>query len=145
MSKETMNRIIQVICSNVKTFNTVNLKKSVALLTIYFLFNISLFSETFYYYGNGFSSAVYKGTTANVRAYNLWVQQKRNAAAHLYKINQLTDEDRKFLWGALNKYNYHVGEVYMILISPGDIYFTQTFIYVEIQKDKSIIWYGWRG
>ena len=118
------------------------MKRCIVLFIICFLFNVSLFSETFYYYENGYSSATYKGTTATVRAYNLMMQQKQKATLPLYQIKELTDEDRRFLWGALNKYNYKYGEVYMILISPGDIYFTQTFIYVEIQKDKSIIWYG---
>ncbi len=120
------------------------MKKFVILLLIYLFSTVSLFSETIYYYGNGFSSATYKGTTASVRAYDLLLQQKQKAALPLQQINKLTDEERMFLWGALNKYNYKYGEVYMILISPGDIYFTQTFIYVEIQKDKSIIWYGLR-
>ena len=71
------------------------------------------------------------------------LQQKQKVELPLYQIKELTDEDRKFLWGALNKYNYRSGEVYMILISPGDS-FTHTFIYVEIQKDKSIILYGLR-
>ena len=121
------------------------MKKGIILFIICFLLNVSSFSETFYYYGNSYSSATYEGTTATVRAYDLWLLQKQKAAATLYKINKLTDEDRKFLWGALNKYNYRPGEVYRILISPENIYLSYTFIYVEIQKDKSLIWYGWRS
>ena len=119
------------------------MKKRSVLLIIFLIFSAYLFSESMYYYGNGFSSAEYKGTTSTVRAYNLWQYQKQRAHARLYKVEKLTEEERTFLWGALKKYDYRYGEVYFILISPSA--FQQLFIYAEIQKDKSLSWYGWRN
>lgn len=95
-----------------------------------------------YFYGDGFSSATYNGTTARVRAYDLWALQGRRAQANLYKVEKLSKIELNYLWGALNDFDYRYGEVYTILIWPSA--FQQLFIYVEIQNDGSIIWYGWR-
>ena len=120
------------------------MKKIICILGLLFIL-LPLFADNGYYYGNGFSNAYYKGTTATVRAYDLCMQTKQKASVPTTMVEKLSKEEENFLWGALNKYNYKPGEVYEIWIVP--IYNEPKLIclYVEIQKNGSVIFYGHRN
>lgn len=89
---------------------------------------------------DGVSAAAYKGTISRVRAFDLWQQQKQGAKVKLTKIEKLMKSESTLLWGALNEFDYEPGEVYSVMISTN---YAFIMIYVEIQKDKSVNYYGW--
>ena len=123
-------------------------KKIVCVLALLFLF-VSYASAYGYGIPDPSAEAEYRGTTATVRAYDLWLEQKQRATVTLYKVEKLTKAENNLLWSALNEYDYKAGEVYSVFIAWLNEYANKVTrslsIYVEIQKDGSANWYGWRA
>lgn len=116
------------------------MKKKIIFLGLLFIL-FPLFADDMYRQGAGAATAIYFGTTAKIRAYDMWANCLTNATK--YKIEKLTREENDLLWGALNKYNCKNNEVYLVGISPNIWQYRFLDLYVEIQKDGSIIYYGW--
>ena len=93
------------------------------------------------------SVAIYKGTTATVRAYDLFLKEMASATVSASEVKKLTKEESNLLWKALREYDYKAGEVYEVIIYTifGSIYSPTIFntsLFVEIQKDgdrKSVV------
>ncbi len=126
--------------------------KKIICIMIFLFCTILSFAEYYdgaYWFGKSCGSAIYLGTTATVRAKDLNQQDFKESSPYvptLRVIEKLTKEEQNLLWGALKAYDYKPSEVYQVTISTGYIsgrgWLTTTVLYVEIQKDMSVVWYG---
>ena len=117
------------------------MKKKIIFLGLLFILFPLFADDSIYIQGRGAATAGCMGTTAKIRAYDLWSSHEPNATK--YEVEKLSKVENELLWGALNKYNYKKNEVYMVSILP-NMWENRTLdLFVEIQKNGSIIYYGW--
>lgn len=113
---------------------------------IAFFIAFSAFAMAEYWENGARSEAIYKGTTADCRAYNFWVDtedwiKRRNEP---YKnLEKLTKLEKSLLFGAMKEYDYNPGEVYAIVMEEPSKY-AMLMLWIEIENDGSFTWYGWQ-
>ena len=146
---------IDVLCLSLWSMYFMKKKIVCVLVLLFGLVNGLVAQKGSYYYNSYFyddynyALADYKGTTAKIRAYDLYQKELARSTNSTYElVTKLSNFEVNLLWGAMNAYDYKAGEVYEVVMSINTdsvLIRKDLFLFGEIQKDGSFgNWYGIR-